>query len=101
MLAPAQEYARAEFPPGDFVEHDLDANGRLVPVDRPYGQNKGNIIGGVIRNFTTRYPEGMARVLLLGDPSKDLGALAEMECRLIMAGRDLAEEMNVPLEGCL
>ena len=73
LLTPAQEHTRAEFPPGDFVEYDLDADGHLVPVDRPYGQNKANIIVGVIRNFTVKYPEGITRVMLLGDPSKDLG----------------------------
>lgn len=98
MLTPSREDARSEFPPGDFVEYDLDANGRLIPVDRPYGKNRANIIVGVIRNFTTRYPEGMTRVLVLGDPSKDLGALAEAECRLIMAALDLAEEKHVPVE---
>jgi acetyl/propionyl-CoA carboxylase alpha subunit/acetyl-CoA carboxylase carboxyltransferase component len=98
MLTPAPEHTRAEFPPGDFVEHDLDAAGHLVPVDRPYGQNKANIIVGIIRNFTPRYPEGMARVLLLGDPSKDLGAIAEPECRRILAALDLAQHMGVPLE---
>ena len=98
MLTPAREHTRAEFPPGDFVEHDLDAQGSLVPVDRPYGQNKANIIVGVIRNFTPKYPEGMTRVMLLGDPSKDLGALAEPECRRIIAALDLAQKMGVPLE---
>lgn len=98
MMTPAEEDTRAEFPPGDFVEHDFDSNGRLAPVDRPYGQNRANIIVGVIRNFTHRYPEGMTRVLLLGDPSRDLGALAESECRLINAALDLAEEKGVPLE---
>ena len=98
MLTPAKEHTRAEFPAGEFVEHDLDAGGRLVPVSRPYGQNKSNIIAGVIRNFTARYPEGMTRVMLLGDPSKDLGALAEPECRRIIAAVNLAEEMGVPLE---
>ena len=34
----------------------------------------------------------------MGDPSKDLGALAEPECRRILAALDLAEEMGVPLE---
>ena len=98
MLTPAREDTRAEFPPGEFVEHDLNAEGRLVPVTRPHGQNRANIIVGVIRNFTRRYPEGMTRVLLLGDPSRDLGALAEAECSLITAALDLAEEMQVPLE---
>src|SRR5581483_10214952 len=98
MLTPSQQDTKAEFPPGDFVEHDLDADGRLVPVTRPYGQNKANIIVGVVRNFTSRYPEGMKRVVLLGDPSKDLGALAEPECRRIMAALDLAMKEQVPLE---
>jgi acetyl/propionyl-CoA carboxylase alpha subunit/acetyl-CoA carboxylase carboxyltransferase component len=98
MLTPAPEHTRAEFPTGDFVEHDFDSAGRLVPVDRPHGKNKANIIVGIIRNFTTKYPEGMTRVLILGDPSKDLGALAEPECRRILAALDLAHSMHVPVE---
>jgi len=98
MLTPAPEDARAEFPPGDFVEHDLNSDGRLAPVERPYGQNKANVIVGVIRNFTLRYPEGMTRVLLMGDPSKELGSIAEPECRRIIAALDLAQHMGVPLE---
>ena len=98
MITPAPEDTRAEFPSGDFVEHDLDAAGDLVPVDRPYGQNKSNIIVGLIRNFTPQYPEGMTRVVLLGDPSKDLGAIAEPECRRILAGLDLAKKKGIPLE---
>ena len=98
MLTPATKHTRAEFPAGDFVEHDLDAEGQLVPVNRPYGQNKANIIVGVIRNFTAKHPEGMARVLLLGDPSKDLGAIAEPECRLILAALEMALAEHLPLE---
>jgi len=98
MLTPPAEDTRAEFPPGEFIEYDLGSDGGLMAVNRPYGQNKANIIAGVIRNFTARYPEGMTRVLLLGDPSKDLGALAEPECRRIIAALDLAEKMGVPLE---
>ena len=98
LLTPSRDDTRAEFPPGEFVEHDLNAEGALVPVERPYGQNKANIIIGVIRSFTAKHPEGMARVLLLGDPSKDLGAIAEPECRRILAGLELATRMRVPLE---
>jgi acetyl/propionyl-CoA carboxylase alpha subunit/acetyl-CoA carboxylase carboxyltransferase component len=98
MLTPAPEDTQAEFPPGEFVEHDLGADDQLVPVDRPHGQNKSNIIAGVIRNFTAKYLEGMTRVVLLGDPGRDLGALAESECRRIVAALNLAEEMGVPLE---
>ena len=98
MLTPSLEDTRAEFPPGDFVEYDFDGAGRLVPAERPYGKNKANIIVGVIRNFTAKHPEGMTRVVLLGDPSKDMGALAEPECARIMAAIDLAAKMHVPLE---
>ena len=98
MLTPAPRNTGAEFPPGDFVEYDLDPDGRLAPIDRPYGRNVANIIVGVIRNFTPKYPEGMARVMVLGDPSKDLGAIAEPECRRILAALKLAEEKGVPLE---
>jgi acetyl/propionyl-CoA carboxylase alpha subunit/acetyl-CoA carboxylase carboxyltransferase component len=98
MLTPDREDTRTAFPAGNFVEHDLSPDGRLVPVDRPYGQNKANVIAGVICNFTAKYPEGMTRVMLLGDPSKDLGAIAEPECRRIIAALDLAEKKRVPLE---
>ncbi|MGH9642748.1 MAG: carbamoyl-phosphate synthase subunit L, partial [Terriglobales bacterium] len=40
MLTPSPEDTKAEFPPGTFVEHDLGPDNRLVPVERPYGQNK-------------------------------------------------------------
>ncbi len=97
-LAPPRREAQADLPPGDFAEHDLDAQGRLVPVERPYGINTANIVAGVVRNFTGRHPEGMARVILLGDPSRGMGALAEPECRRILAALDLAETLRVPLE---
>ncbi len=98
MLTPAPEHTRAEFPSGDFVEHDLDSEGHLVAIDRPYGKNKANIIVGVIRNFTVEYPEGMERVVVLGDPSKELGAIAEPECRRILAALNLAQTKRIPVE---
>ena len=99
MIAPSREDTRAsEYPPGDFVEYDLDQDGRLVSVDRPYGGNRANIVVGIIRNFTAKYPTGMARVAILGDPSKDLGALAEPECRRIIAALELASREHIPVE---
>jgi acetyl-CoA carboxylase carboxyltransferase component len=96
-LAPRQE-TLAGRPAGSFAEHDLDAAGRLVPVDRPYGGNTANLVVGVVRNFTARHPEGMARVILLADPSRGAGALGEPECRRILAALDLAAERGLPLE---
>jgi acetyl/propionyl-CoA carboxylase alpha subunit/acetyl-CoA carboxylase carboxyltransferase component len=83
---------------GEFVEHDLDTSGRLVPVDRPAGRNTAGIVAGVVRTPSARYPEGMARVVLMGDPTKALGAVAEGECARIVAALDLAEELGAPVE---
>ncbi|TVT26549.1 ATP-grasp domain-containing protein, partial [Amycolatopsis rhizosphaerae] len=85
-------------PHGSFVEHDLDDTGALVPVDRPKGRNKAGIVAGVVRTPTERHPEGVARVVLFGDPTKALGALSEPECSRVIAALDLAERMRVPLE---
>jgi len=99
MLAPGPDAAGSAFPPGEFVEHDLDdTEARLIPVDRPYGENRASIVAGVITNRTAAYPEGMKRVVILGDPTRALGSLAEAECRRINAALDLAEELGVPLE---
>ncbi|MBC7560614.1 MAG: ATP-grasp domain-containing protein, partial [Dermatophilaceae bacterium] len=83
---------------GTFTELDLDQDGRLVPVDRPRGQNPSGIVAGLVSTPTARHPDGMVRVALFGDPTKALGSVAEPECARIMAALDLAEEMAVPLE---
>ncbi|WP_319462572.1 biotin carboxylase N-terminal domain-containing protein [Micromonospora sp. RTP1Z1] len=83
---------------GDFVEHDLDDDHALVPVDRPKGRNTAAIVAGVVTTPTRRHPQGVTRVVLLGDPTKSLGALSEPECRRVIAALDLAQRMRVPLE---
>jgi acetyl/propionyl-CoA carboxylase alpha subunit/acetyl-CoA carboxylase carboxyltransferase component len=98
MLTPPRDGTRAEFPAGEFVEHDLDEAGRLVPVERPPGRNQANLVAGLIRNFTPKHPEGMTRVLLMGDPSREMGALAEPECRRAIAALDLAEAAQLPVD---
>ena len=99
MLTPAAESeVQSDFPAGEFQEYDLDESGVLVPIDRMPGENRANIIVGLLTNFTDKYPDGMTRVALFGDPSRGMGALAEPECRRIIAGLDLAERMKLPLE---
>ncbi|MFC3965620.1 ATP-binding protein [Nocardia jiangsuensis] len=83
---------------GDFAEYDLDAANALVPVDRPKGRNKAAIVAGVVSTKTAHHPDGVTRVVLLGDPIKSLGALSEPECRRVIAALDLAEQLRVPLE---
>jgi acetyl/propionyl-CoA carboxylase alpha subunit/acetyl-CoA carboxylase carboxyltransferase component len=83
---------------GTFVEHDLDPDGRLAPVERPPGRNEAGVVVGVVRSPSARYPEGITRVAILSDPTLALGAVAEPECRRIVAAIDLAERMGVPVE---
>ena len=85
-------------PSGSFTEYDIDHTGDLKPTDRPAGENEANVVVGIISNPTERYPEGMRRVVVLSDPSRGMGNLAENECRRIIAAMDLAEEEDIPLE---
>ena len=81
-----------------FVEYDFDESGALVPVDRPYGRNTAGLIVGMVTRPTPRYPEGMTRVALFGDPTKALGTVAEAECARVVAALDLAEKLSAPVE---
>jgi acetyl/propionyl-CoA carboxylase alpha subunit/acetyl-CoA carboxylase carboxyltransferase component len=83
---------------GSFVEYDLDESGTLGPVDRPYGRNRAGLIVGKVSLPTARYPEGMTRIALFGDPTKALGTVAEAECARVVAAIDLAEQLSIPIE---
>ena len=83
---------------GSFTEHDLDGDGSLVPTSRPRGQNTAALVAGVVSTPTRLYPEGVTRVVLLGDPTKSLGALSEPECTRVIAALDLAERRGLPVE---
>jgi len=88
---------------GEFEEYDVIINeeNRYETVSvkgRPDGENKLGIVFGVITNFMATHPEGMKRVILLGDGNFGLGCLSEPECRHVLAAIDLAEQLQVPLE---
>jgi acetyl-CoA carboxylase carboxyltransferase component len=83
---------------GAFTEYDLDDTGAPVAVDRAPGGNTANIVLGTLSTATERYPEGMTRVVLIGDPTKALGALAEPECRMVLAAIELARRLDAPVE---
>jgi acetyl-CoA carboxylase carboxyltransferase component len=86
-------------PIGTFEEHDLDAAGRAVAVTgRPFGQNAAGVVFGIVSTPTEKVPEGMRRVLILSDPTRDMGALAAPECERIVAALDLAEAERLPVE---
>ncbi|HWG74761.1 MAG TPA: biotin carboxylase N-terminal domain-containing protein [Acidimicrobiales bacterium] len=83
---------------GHFSEYDLDGEGRLVPVERPPGLNTSAIVVVTVVTATDRYPDGMTRVAVLGDPTMSLGSVSEPECRRIIAAIDLADSLGAPLE---
>ncbi len=91
-------------PVGTFTELDLDPAGtgpdddRLVPVDRGPGRNEAGIVVGLASTPTAKVPEGMERVVLLGDPTKAMGSITEAECRRILAAIDLSAERRLPVD---
>jgi acetyl/propionyl-CoA carboxylase alpha subunit/acetyl-CoA carboxylase carboxyltransferase component len=89
-------------PPSTFVEHDLEPGvspARAISVaGRAAGSNQAAVVFGVITTPTAEIPEGMRRVLILSDPTIDMGALAAPECDRICAALDLADELGVPVE---
>jgi len=91
----------APIPAGSFEEYDL-AEGlerKAVSVaGRPFGQNASSLVFGIITTPTDKVPEGMSRMLLLSDPTLDMGALAAPECDRICAALDLAEARGLPVE---
>lgn len=91
-----------ELPAGTFEEYDLDpaaAKPRAVNVaGRPHGGNRSSVIFGIVSTPTDKVPEGMRRVLVLSDPTLDMGALAARECDRLVAAIDLAEQLGLPVE---
>ncbi|MDO5711866.1 MAG: carboxyl transferase domain-containing protein, partial [Micrococcales bacterium] len=98
MVYPYELQSMVAGPGGSVVEHDLDATGRLVRTDRAPGLNTAGIVVGVVRTPTQLHPDGITRVILCGDPTKSLGAVAEAECLRIVAAIDLAQDLGVPVE---
>lgn len=83
---------------GRFQEYDLNDEGQLVEVLRPYGQNTCGVVIGTVSNPTKAYPEGIKRMWIGSDPTFAMGALAEQECTRIMAAIDMAEANGLPIE---
>jgi acetyl/propionyl-CoA carboxylase alpha subunit/acetyl-CoA carboxylase carboxyltransferase component len=88
--------------PGTFEEYDLAGNGLPLPVGPPAGRvvrrNQCGIVFGVISTPTEKVREGMKRVLILSDPTADMGALGPPECDRILAALDLAARLSLPVE---
>ncbi|MFP4378438.1 MAG: biotin/lipoyl-containing protein, partial [Spirochaetales bacterium] len=91
-------------PRGDFEEFDLgEPVGSIAapPISvkgREYGRNDSNVVFGIIRNQDPGTGHSLFRVLVLSDATKDMGSLAEAECRRVIAALDLATERGLPVE---
>lgn len=83
---------------GSFIEYAVTPDGSFEPVDRPKGNNDCGFVGGLLTTPSARYPEGITRVVLLGDPTKELASLAEPECRMVIGALKLARKHATSLE---
>ncbi|MFW5689971.1 MAG: carboxyl transferase domain-containing protein, partial [Spirochaetota bacterium] len=89
-------------PRGDFEEYDIEVAAgehRAVSVKgRPYGHNESNVVFGIVKNQEPENGLSYRRVLVLSDATRDMGSLAEDECRRVIAALDLASSEGLPVE---
>lgn len=89
-----------------FTELDLEpmdpVNGehfdRLVAAPRPLGEQASGIVVGRMTHRFGGHEQPTTRIWLAGDPDRMMGAVAEDECRRIIAAFDLAEAEGLPVE---
>ncbi|HEX6888466.1 MAG TPA: carboxyl transferase domain-containing protein [Candidatus Nanopelagicales bacterium] len=109
LPTPAQAVATALDGWGDdawFTELDLEAmdpvNGEhldaLVPVHRPLGEQQSGVVVGLMTHRFPGHARPTTRVWLAGDAGVMRGAVAEDECRRIIAAFDHAEAHGLPVE---
>ncbi len=86
-------------PPCRFAAYGLDDAGRPAPAPgRRPGDESVGVVFGIARGLDGPRGPTPSRVLLLSDPTRRMGALAEPECRRIVAALDLAEARGLPVE---
>lgn len=91
---PGGRYQRLELRSPD---RDGSVDDTLVPAVEAPGERCGIEVGLISHDFD-HFPEPVERVWLCGDSTVSLGAVAEAECRRIIAAIDLAETRGIPLE---
>ena len=88
-----------------FTELELDVDpvdgehvDRLIEVERPLGEQGCGIVVGLLTHRFAGHAQPTTRVWLAGDPAAMMGAVAEAECRRIIAAFDHAEANGLPVE---
>jgi acetyl/propionyl-CoA carboxylase alpha subunit/acetyl-CoA carboxylase carboxyltransferase component len=93
--------SQQELPRGIFEEYDLDPSSTkplaMSVAGREPGKNQSAIVFGIISTPFSHCPE-IKRVIILSDPTRDMGALSSPECDRVVAALDLAEKLQVPVE---
>lgn len=93
----------AQFQEYDLVDdaarsaHDPSLD-TLTPVEREVGSQRCGIVVGLLTHWFTGHDGPTQRVWLGADPRRAMGAVAEAECRRIIAAIDLAAQRGLPLE---
>jgi acetyl-CoA carboxylase carboxyltransferase component len=82
---------------GSFEEFD-EVDGSFGPVDRPIGQHGAGLMVGVVTHRLRGHDGGLRRVLICGDPTRSMGAVAEPECRRIIAAIEFAGAHDLSIE---
>lgn len=83
-----------------FTELDLadESSTQLVPVHRALGAQDCGVVVGVISHTFPGSQRATERVWIAGDPTRSMGAVAEAECRRIIAAFDYADERGLSVE---
>jgi len=85
-----------------FEEFDLDEQADEPTLQsvrgRQPGDHEAGLVVGLIGSVTEEVPEGMERVAIVSDPTREMGALASAECDRVVAALDLAEQRDLPVE---
>ena len=88
----------SDMPKGEFEEFDVIDEKTQSVKGRTPGLNKSNIVFGIISNYSNELNIQLRRVIILADPTKDLGSLAEPESKNVIAALNLAELEKIPVE---
>lgn len=78
---------------GTFEILDLDAHGRLVPTTT--ATSEAGVVVGEVSTPTSLHPQGIRRLVLIGNHEAALGAIAERECRRVIATIDAAQRADL------
>ncbi|MCU0300050.1 MAG: hypothetical protein MUF35_00410 [Candidatus Nanopelagicales bacterium] len=82
----------------DLADGPCGGSDVLVAVERPLGEQGCGIVAGLMTHRFPGHDGPTSRVWLAGDAAVKRGAVAEAECRRIIAAFDHAEAHGLPVE---